>query len=56
MERKALTKKMAAANYNEKGEPKGNGLKCATCGQLAAWGRHPAACERDIRGRLIVWA
>jgi hypothetical protein len=42
-----------AAAYSSKGEPLGNGPKCATCGDLAAWGSHPA-CERQ-RGKLLLW-
>jgi len=48
---------MTAADYkaahNQKGEPLANGPKCATCGELAAWGSHPA-CETK-GGKLIVW-
>jgi hypothetical protein len=27
---------------------------CATCGLYLGWGTHPC-CERDRRGRLIIW-
>jgi len=52
--RTAMTKKMAEQNYSAKGEPLPFGHRCATCGDMAAWGRHPG-CERDGRGRLMVW-
>ncbi len=54
MKRGTMTKKaFEAAAYNHKGETRGNGPRCATCGDLAAWGRHPS-CERR-RGKLVVW-
>lgn len=46
-------KAFRAAAYDAKGQPRGNGPKCATCGDLAAWGTHPA-CERK-GGKLVVW-
>jgi hypothetical protein len=42
-----------ASAYSPKGEPLANGPKCATCGDLAAWGSHPA-CQRQ-RGKLLLW-
>jgi hypothetical protein len=54
MKRGTMSKKaFNAAAYWPNGEPKSIGPKCATCGDLAAWGTHPA-CERR-RGKLIVW-
>lgn len=55
MKKQAWTKKMQKESYSTKGDPRADGPKCATCGDLAAWGTHPA-CERDSRKRLIVWA
>lgn len=46
-------KAFAAAAYDKNGEPRASGPRCATCGDLAAWGSHPA-CERK-RGKLVVW-
>lgn len=51
-----ITNAMWQAAHAANGEPLGNGPMCATCGMLAVLGRHPAACERDRRGRLMVWA
>jgi hypothetical protein len=42
-----------AAAFSPKGEPLANGPKCATCGDLAVWGSHPA-CERHL-GKLLLW-
>ena len=53
MKKGTMSKKAFAAAYTSKGEPKGNGPKCATCGDLAAWGTHPA-CERKA-GKLVIW-
>ena len=54
MKRGTMSKKaFEAAAYAKNGEPNGNGPKCATCGDLAAWGTHPA-CERR-NGKLVVW-
>lgn len=36
------------------GEPRGNGPRCATCGDLAVWGQHPLCGRED--GSLLVWA
>lgn len=38
--------------YNAKGEPLANGPRCATCGDLIAWGSHPM-CERDDAGEIF---
>ena len=43
----------AKAAYRKNGELNGNGPKCATCGDLAAWGTHPACARRA--GKLAVW-
>ena len=40
--------------YARTGEPLGNGPRCSTCGDLAAWGTHPL-CKRGSFGRLLVW-
>jgi hypothetical protein len=53
MKKTTMTKALWKAAHNQKGEPLGNGPKCATCGDLAAWGAHPA-CEKK-NGKLIVW-
>jgi len=42
-----------AAAYSKNGETSGSGPRCATCGDLAAWGAHPW-CERK-GDRLVVW-
>jgi hypothetical protein len=39
------------ALYNDRGEPRGDGPRCKTCGDLVAWGTHPQ-CERH-RGRIV---
>jgi hypothetical protein len=52
MKRGTMSKKAFEAAYAN-GEPKASGPKCATCGDLAAWGTHPA-CERR-NGKLLVW-
>lgn len=46
--------KVKAGAWNDKGEPYGNGPKCCTCGELAAWGWH-TGCARNKSGDLIVW-
>ena len=50
-----LTKKMRETMWDSAGNLRGDGWKCATCGDHAGWGTHPA-CERNGRGQLIVWA
>ena len=30
-------------------------VHCSTCGEFLGWGTHPC-CERDRRGRLLIWA
>lgn len=49
---KTFTKKEAAKAYDKKGQPLLNGPRCATCGDLAAWGQHPQ-CE-TVRGCLVL--
>jgi hypothetical protein len=49
-----LTKALRAAGTSPNGDPRGNGPRCATCGDLALWGTHPGC--RTRRGRLLVWA
>ena len=39
--------------YGPTGEPRGDGPRCATCGDLGAWGEHPL-CACDDRDRLLV--
>ena len=39
--------------YGPTGEPRGDGPRCATCGDLGAWGEHPL-CATDDRDRLLV--
>ena len=54
MKRGTMTKKeFAAAAFAANGEPRSGGPRCATCGDLAAWGSHPQCARR--RGKLIVW-
>jgi hypothetical protein len=48
------TKKLRDSDYHPNGVPRGISHKCVTCGDKATWGTHPV-CERDSRGRLIVW-
>lgn len=49
---KRMTKKMVAAARNSKGEPRADGPRCATCGDLALWGTHPR-CRKEY-GCLVV--
>ena len=48
------TKKFDAVAYSPAtGEPRGDGPRCVTCGDLAALGTHPL-CEHE-RGKLVIW-
>lgn len=37
--------------YSDKGYPRADGPRCATCGDLIAWGEHPMCARKH--GRLI---
>jgi len=47
-----FTARLRRQAYAKNGEPKGDGPRCATCGALAAWGRH-MTCRREY-GCLVV--
>lgn len=40
--------------YSPSGEPLADGPRCATCGDLAAWGTHPG-CGYERPGGQPVW-